>query len=316
MKIIAVVVTYNRKELLKECLDALYMQTYRIDEVVLIDNASTDGTDGYVKEYMNIQKNLIYRRLKKNIGGAGGFYEGIKLAFHRDADWIWVMDDDTIPCSNSLYELLEAIKVVGEKTSFLASSVYGMNNKPMNVPVIDKDSNNGNYPDWYIYLENGMVKIKIATFVSLLINSKAVEHCGLPCRDFFIWGDDSEYTQRLTKFFAPAYLTGKSKVIHKRKDTGKISIVRESDKKRIKMQYFSIRNSLINARAYKGIKGIFVLTAKYLIWMCQIVFHKNQFKLLKLKIILKGYFAYFFKRYDKRAFDNRMDFDGQEKSYC
>lgn len=43
-KVIAVVVTYNRKKLLLECLDAIFQQTYSISRLILIDNCSTDGT--------------------------------------------------------------------------------------------------------------------------------------------------------------------------------------------------------------------------------------------------------------------------------
>lgn len=79
-KVIAVIVTYNRIKLLKECLNAVLSQTYKVHKIVLIDNASTDGTaDLFIKggEY---DKDVIdYRRMETNLGGAGGFYEGIKI---------------------------------------------------------------------------------------------------------------------------------------------------------------------------------------------------------------------------------------------
>ena len=89
-------------------------------------------------------------------------------------------------------------------------------NESMNVPDIDMSSTENGYADWYRKLSNGLIKIEAATFVSLLINGEAIKKCGLPCKDFFIWGDDTEYTTRITRNFGPAYMVGKSVAIHKR----------------------------------------------------------------------------------------------------
>ena len=96
MKINCVVVTYNRLDLLKECLKALEEQTFRIHKIFIINNHSTDQTATYLE---NLKENPNYdiTNLPENIGGAGGFSEGIKRAAMDGCDWIWVMDDDTIP---------------------------------------------------------------------------------------------------------------------------------------------------------------------------------------------------------------------------
>ena len=51
-KVIAVVVTYNRKELLKEAIEALLNQEYNNCDVLIVDNASTDGTREYIDELL------------------------------------------------------------------------------------------------------------------------------------------------------------------------------------------------------------------------------------------------------------------------
>lgn len=218
MDIVAVVVTYNRKKLLKECLESLLEQTIKLDKIIVIDNNSNDNTFEYLKE-QDILKNrcIYYKKLDKNIGGAGGFYEGIKLSQQFNPKWIWIMDDDTIPKSDCLEKLINAKNVISEKISYLASSIYGMNNEFMNVPNINTDKSESGYPNWYKYLSSGIVRIKEATFVSLLINNEAVKKIGLPMRDYFIWGDDTEYTLRLTKYYGNAYLVGNSIAIHKEK---------------------------------------------------------------------------------------------------
>jgi len=108
-KIAAVVVTYNRKDLLKECLDALLNQTRPLDSIILIDNASTDGTPEFLKEkgYLDNPK-IDYVRLPENTGGAGGFHEGVKRGYEKGYDWLWLMDDDALPEKSSLNNLLDA----------------------------------------------------------------------------------------------------------------------------------------------------------------------------------------------------------------
>ena len=71
-------------------------------------------------------------------------------------------------------------KINDNKISFLASTVYGENGEAMNVPQIDTDAEENGYQGWYRYLENGIVRIKEATFVSLLINYKFLRKLPTP----------------------------------------------------------------------------------------------------------------------------------------
>ena len=108
-KVVSIVVTYNRKELLTKCLDSLANQSYAVDGIVLIDNASNDGTVEFVKGTDWYKTGLIdLHVMGTNTGGAGGFYEGLKIAKDLDCDWFWLMDDDTVPKREALEELLTA----------------------------------------------------------------------------------------------------------------------------------------------------------------------------------------------------------------
>jgi GT2 family glycosyltransferase len=106
----AVVVAFNRKKLLTECLDGLLRQSLPLDAIYVVDNASTDGTDAYLQKngYLD-EPQIRYIRLPVNSGGAGGFYHGVRVAFEAGYDWIWLMDDDTEPEANAL-KLMEPIK--------------------------------------------------------------------------------------------------------------------------------------------------------------------------------------------------------------
>lgn len=105
MKINCVVVTYNRLSLLKECLSALENQTYPIQRIVIVDNCSTDGTSEFLDSLTDTRYLIIHS--KENIGGAGGFSLGLKSAVLEGCDYTWLMDDDTIPSSTALEELVK-----------------------------------------------------------------------------------------------------------------------------------------------------------------------------------------------------------------
>ena len=98
----AVVVTYNRIKLLKECIQSIRTQTRMPEEVIVVNNNSTDGT----LEWLNEQKDLTVIT-QQNLGGAGGFHTGIKTAYEKGYDWVWCMDDDGLPEINALKNLLD-----------------------------------------------------------------------------------------------------------------------------------------------------------------------------------------------------------------
>lgn len=305
-KVYAVVVTYNRKELLCECIAAILGQTVSVDKLILIDNNSTDGTYEALEEKGYITDPIVeYIKLDENIGGAGGFYEGMKVAREESPSWVWIMDDDTIPNKTCLEELLNASEIIDGNISFLASAVRGIHNEAMNVPKISRNQFNS-YTDWYEYLEYGIVQIVKATFVSLLINGEAIKKCGLPWKEFFIWGDDSEYTQRIIRDYGSAYMVGKSVAIHKRFSSEALSIVREQNKNRIPMYFYYYRNNLIGFWEYEGILYRFLCMGKLAFDFLGVLF-KGKYKCKKMWVIVRAFFAFVFGTYDRNSFKNRAN---------
>lgn len=317
-KINAVVVTYNRQKLLEECIDSLLEQTYELNKIFIIDNASTDGTKQFVIQKYSENDKVIFISLSKNYGGAGGFYYGIRKAYMNKCDWVWIMDDDTIPTKSALEELIKSTAYIDEKISFLASTVFGPNGEPMNVPDISKDVADNGYKDWYCNLSDGIVKIESATFVSLLVNTDAIERVGAPHPDFFIWGDDTEYTMRMTMNYGPAFLVGKSKVIHKRIGAKNLSMLDENNINRIKMYTHHYTNKLVIKKFYKSNLNLLYCEYSMLKDAFHIIFSKKKYKRYKLMSIFKGYFDYVFGRYGKYNFANRfhnmnIDLLGEDK---
>ena len=230
----------------------------------------------------------------------------MKIAREQDCDWVWIMDDDTIPKKDCLEELLIKSNDINGKISYLASAVEGPNGEPMNVPKVDVTPSQNGYADWYKHLENGIIKITEATFVSILINHEAIERCGLPVKDYFIWGDDTEYTLRITRFFGNAYLVGNSKVIHKRKGGKSLSLIEEDNSNRIKLYYYMVRNNYINTKEYSSSKELIKYVLRNVIMIFKIIFSNSKYKLKKVQVINRGLFAAIFKRYDYKSFTNRF----------
>ena len=106
MKTTAVVVTYNRLDKLRLCLDALLSQSEPLSEIVVVNNNSTDGTGAYLDSMAHAHEQLRHYELTENVGGAGGFEKGVGIAVEHGADYVWIMDDDTLPEPTAFAELL------------------------------------------------------------------------------------------------------------------------------------------------------------------------------------------------------------------
>lgn len=107
MKTAGVVVTYNRKEELVKNIRAILSQSYVVDRYYIIDNHSSDNTEQLLKEEGILDNQVIkYVYLKENIGGSGGFYTGLKMAYEDGYDFICLMDDDGRPADKNMMEIL------------------------------------------------------------------------------------------------------------------------------------------------------------------------------------------------------------------
>jgi GT2 family glycosyltransferase len=205
-RVVALVVTYNRKELLVECLRALLNQWQRLQKILVIDNASTDGTEALLAETGLLAEHLIvYRRLPRNLGGAGGFETGMRFAYDElEWDWIWLMDDDAICTSNALKELLAASDELAQwRPAILASRVlYWDSNEPCNVPRFRFNRPWGHgepIERVYAAAAAGCIPVRNASFVAPLIRRTAVAKHGFPVGGYFLLLDDIEYTGRILK---------------------------------------------------------------------------------------------------------------------
>jgi GT2 family glycosyltransferase len=276
--IVAVVVTFNRKELLAECLTALLNQN-RFCDVLIVDNGSTDGTKQYICEYLNYS-NVIYMNTAANLGGAGGFNFGIRRAYELGYDYFWLMDDDTIPSPTALDELMKAKENLNGEFGYLSSlalwtdgSICRMNE----VELSDVCSSNE------MCTGSGIQAINRATFVSFLVPKEIVEKIGLPIKEFFIWADDTNYCLRINHI-AQGYLVLNSKVVHKMNTNSKADIVTD-DSNRLERYVYAFRNRFFNYRMEKRLLQLYIYLGKKI---CKVLFCSKDHKKDRIKYMLEG----------------------------
>ncbi len=280
MKICAVVVTYNRLELLKLTIEKLLGQNRKLDEVIIINNASTDGTKEFLE---SLGDKITYVSLEKNLGGAGGFSEGIRKAYENGHDYFWIMDDDTIANEESLQKLEDAlIRFNDREIGFLASNVLFKDNKPciMNVPHLYSC-------EWGEFASQGYLRLEAASFVSILVNRKAVKKVGLPIKEFFIWGDDIEFTKRVSKEYE-CYFVTESIVHHYMNENKGVDLINEGNA-RVERHFYDIRNKFYVAKM-NGIKSVFAYIKDIIKLDINILFKSKVGKFKKLKVVMNGFF--------------------------
>jgi len=219
-RVVAVVVTYNRRELLLESLAAVHAQTRPPDAVIVVDNASTDGTAAAVRDRFPA---ITLAELARNTGGAGGFASGLALALADAANLVWLMDDDTVPEPGALRALLEARdRHPGGPPAVMASRVIWTDGRahPMNTP---RPKPFATRAERDAAAAAGCVPIRSASFVSILVDAALCRERGLPQADYFLWNDDFEFTTRLLRGTA-GLLCPASVVVHKTKTFGSTDV--------------------------------------------------------------------------------------------
>lgn len=289
-----VIVTYNRKELLVNCLKAISQQNYDYDKIILVDNASTDGTIEFLesKRLFNNPK-LILLKQTENTGGAGGFSAGMKYAFEHGADYVWMMDDDAAPHQNALEQLMQhatpnhiygSLAVNGEDTAWTTTLL----------------------PDSKIVDSRNLVpeisEVQSLPFLGYLTSKEIFEKLGLPDTSYFIAADDVEYCLRAQRAGFKIYICGESYIEHPKSDRYPLYFL---GKKLICLRlvpwkrYYDTRNRLLIARQYYGVK-VFTQTlpASFVRLFAALINEPNKF--MQIKAFFAGVYDALLKNTGKR----------------
>jgi len=249
-QVCAVVLTYNRKDMLERCLAALAAQTRRCDRIIVVDNASVDGTAAMLGERWGHLVDVY--SLRSNVGAAGGFNIGMRLAYGLGSDFIWSMDDDVICEPDALEQLLVAHDLLDRRQiapPYLVSVPRSTTGQLTEVPHLDQRKNVLGFPNWAELLDHGLAPTLGATFASILLPRETLRVHGLPIASMFIFGEDREFTVRVTRR-TPGYLVGASRVLHARKLEGVLSTLNETSAVRLGYHYYLHRNTTSTVLRY------------------------------------------------------------------
>lgn len=282
----AVVVTYNRKRLLSENIIALKKQTYpgKLD-IIIIDNASTDGTGDMVREMCDTgsiypQRCIVYENTGKNLGGAGGFQYGIRWAVEHGYEYLWLMDDDCVPEADALDSFLQADEKLPVPYGWLSSQVRWRDGSicAMNV---QRRTMIYNADDW----ETHLVPCVMASFVSLFLRAEVVRKVGLPIKEFFIWTDDWEYTRRISLKY-PCYLVNTSRVVHKSAVNIPASLADDVPERLPRYRYL-YRNDVYLYRR-EGLRGFCYEVVRLFVHIVRVLLKSRDRKVERIGILLSG----------------------------
>lgn len=263
-KVAAVVVTYNRLDKLKTVLSSLETQTQLPAQLIIVNNAATDGTADYLQEYARsfsladvVQLDIV--TLEKNEGGAGGFSAGMRRAYELGADFTWIFDDDGYPEPSALEKLIEgydsAVSELGPDVPFACSMVKYIDGtiSEMNNPIPTWD--------WGRLKAKGLDLIMVTrcSFVSVLIPRWVMENFGLPYKEYFIWFDDAEYTLRITRA-CPGVQVLSSVVLHDMGANKGVNFTMINEKNEWKFSY-GIRNEASYHLHHEGVAKFLIFCA-------------------------------------------------------
>ena len=271
-KVIAVVVTYNRQKLLSECITALRNQTRRIDKILVINNGSNDSTESWLE-----QQNDLEFFSQKNVGSGGGFNTGIKLAYEKNYDWVWLMDDDGFPKEDALANLLEHTR---EKLCLRNCAVI---NKEDRKSFVWKTGNYNTIDE----VNEEIIQNFAHPFNGTLLHKELIKKVGLPKKELFIWGDETEYYHRIiTKYKIPFYTKTNSIHYH---PASAYSYKNDWDYKSNWKMYYYVRNRFhILKTRYSG-KPVTAL-AMYIIFLISfsgvILVYQKSNKLKKINFMM------------------------------
>lgn len=208
MSIAAIVITYNRLELLKKTIIGLKLQTVKIDEIIVVNNGSSDGTAEWLEKNED-----LYVVTQENTGSSGGQYTGFKTAYERGHEWIWAMDDDVVPRPYCLENLVLKI----DPEMILAPLRFSFDGKPYINDTIEFNLSNPFKNIWKRLLsekdlDHNMVQAEGLTFEGPMFHRTLIEKIGLPEKKFFIYGDDSEYMIRAKNAGFKLYINTKAQL--------------------------------------------------------------------------------------------------------
>jgi rhamnopyranosyl-N-acetylglucosaminyl-diphospho-decaprenol beta-1,3/1,4-galactofuranosyltransferase len=187
----ALVITFQRRDMLRQTLAGLAAQERPVDEIVVIDNATTDGTAAMLAEEFPQVTSL---RMEDNIGPAGALQVGLEYVHARGHRWAWTHSDDILAKPEALKTLLATAEQLGDDRLGLlccwfepVSTHYFHNGALWRHRVVQQQWPPVGSPPY---------PTEVMTFKGALISMAMVGEIGVPVGDYFLMMEEYEYCLR------------------------------------------------------------------------------------------------------------------------
>jgi rhamnopyranosyl-N-acetylglucosaminyl-diphospho-decaprenol beta-1,3/1,4-galactofuranosyltransferase len=257
-KICAVVVTYNRRKLLRRCIDALIAQRRPPDKILIADNASTDGTENMLRKQFAHYPSIKYINLGANLGGGGGFHYGARQAFEEGYDWVWLMDDDCLATEECLDTLM--FQTIDSR------HIYS----PIVMSIEDKTT-----VLWGIKakIHSGNFEVTTLPFNGFLIHRDSLKILGFPEKEFFIYGDDTDFNMKARDNGKKVIMVTSSVMYHPYKNVVKGLKVYKMFLNKL-WTYYKLRNAIIIYKRYRyvSINQVIMFAAAFMFYLLTVKF--------------------------------------------
>lgn len=261
-RLAVVVVTYKRQELLEQLLDSLCGLENSPWRVIVVDNEHSDRTEDMVARFADRMmvkwgkaatdeqggtSRVVYLPQSGNIGGSGGFSNGVKKAYELGAEWFWVMDDDVAVLPDAIRTLAGWTDhhdvIQGSRLDYDGGPFYWQYDfiVPLGIPNPVAPATFG---------LSGYRAMNTMCFEGALFRRRVVERIGLPDPRFFIYWDDTVYGYLASKVTTPIVID--DKVIRRTRviDNWDIAGVRQLNSTSDMNRYHIMRNRGYMARYF------------------------------------------------------------------
>ncbi len=246
-----VIVTYNRKQLLHECIENVQKQTMQASSIIIINNASTDTTGSYLETLQ--KENTIYDivNLPENIGGAGGFAKGIERSLEKNVDCVLLIDDDAMIAEDYMEQILQARQSEPAYQAFAGTVktndiIDTFHRRTISkVGMLFHNCSEEEYQQPYFLCE-------VASFCGMVLDISLIKQIGLPHAEYFIWHDDAEYSLRVRKY--SKFLVVTNAVLNHKTKQNTTTFPRRYNWK----DYYAVRNRIWMLREHGTLADRFV----------------------------------------------------------
>lgn len=249
-KVAVVILNYKVADLAIKCIDSVQKSTYKNYEVIVVDNASGDSIEGRIQKFPQV----IFIQNKENLGYTGGNNIGIKKALEVGADYVFILNPDTVVEENAISELVESVEeynagISNPKIYFDGSKKIWFAGKRLDTANVLGIHRGVNEQDHGQYDQEE--EMEDATGAAMFVRKEVFDKIGLFDERYFLYYEESDFVYRAREAGFKVMYTPKAVIYHKNaQSTGLGSALQD---------YYITRNRMLFASKFLPFRTRFAL---------------------------------------------------------